>query len=679
MKHRSGSTDGAADRERASPLALPLRLLSRLSIRACLFAAFAGIAGMIMLASGVTLVSYAQFARMLDAITVETVPAVESSLRVAKTSAEIAAMAPALVAASNLDETKPVLAALSAKRLKLAATIEALKKTSAGSAAVQNLANYYGAALQQELDAIAASVATRLAVSQDLEKALVGLEASHRAVLESLAPLLDDAGFDVATALVFDKSQDRKMAKSDLARVSNDQFDLLQKLNVLRSESNLLFGLLTTAATAPRKEQFVPLRDSVTAAIQHIDKSFDLIKGDAKVAPIKPELDAMVAFAQGPGNIFDLRQRELDASAEAQRGLAENRDLVNHFTAAFDVMVTHADEEARRASAAATSTITEARWVLVVTTLSGVLIAFAVGWLYVRRHVVRRLALLRESMLAIAAGDLTAAVPQGGEDEVSEMAAAVQVFKHNRIEADRLTADLYAAQRELLAKERLSTLGQVSATVAHELRNPLSAIRNTMFTLKEAVSGAGLALERPLSRIDRNIQRCDRIITDLLDFTRVSTLNRARLDPDRWLDEVLRDYRLPEEIVLRRDLGASGQRISFDPERLRRVVVNLIENAAQAMTDFAATEPSIAVRTKTDADHYELAIEDNGPGIASDVIAKVFEPLFSTKSFGTGLGLPTVKQIVEQHGGTVELTSELGAGTRVLIRLPTAITEKLAA
>ena len=675
----ANQVEEGADRRHLLRVARPVELFSRVSIRGCLLAAFAGITGMTLLASAVSLVSYAQFGRMLNAITVETVPAAEASLRVARTSAEIAALAPALVAASNIDETKPVIAALSAKEAKLAATIAALKGTAAGGASIQNLATYYALALKQQLNGINASVVTRLAVSQELEKALRVLEKSHRELLESLAPLVDDAGFDVTTALVLDDGRDLKAVKSNLARISNNQFDLLQKLNVLRAESNLLLGLLTTAATAPRKEQFVPLLDSATAAIQHLNQSFDLIKGNANVASIKPKLDALISLAQAPGNIFELRERELDAGAEAQRALAENRDLVDNFTTVFDTMVARSEEDVRSATSAAASTISEARWVLVATTLGGLLIAFAVGWLYVSRHVVRRLAVLRASMLAIARGDLSGAVPQGGDDEISQMAKAVEVFKQNRIEADRLTADLFKAQRELLAKERLSTLGQVSATVAHELRNPLSAIHNTMFVLKDAVSGAGLNLERLLSRIDRNIQRCDRIITDLLDFTRVTSLNCAKLEVDSWLAGVLSEYRLPDGIALRRDFGAGGHRLSFDPERLRRVIVNLIENAAQAMTDFAARQPCIAISTRASADHYELVIEDNGPGIARDLLAKVFEPLYSTKSFGTGLGLPTVKQIVEQHGGAVELSSQLDAGTRVVVYLPNEITEKVAA
>ncbi len=243
------------------------------------------------------------------------------------------------------------------------------------------------------------------------------------------------------------------------------------------------------------------------------------------------------------------------------------------------------------------------------------------------------------------------------------------------------TAELRSAQSELLRKERLSTLGQLTATVAHELRNPLSAIRNTVFALKETIAGAGLNLERPLSRVERNIQRCDRIITELLDFTRLRDLNRSKVDADAWLEDVLSEQRPAPGIALRTEFGARGHRFAFDSERMRRVIVNLIENAAQAMADGSGNgaDRAIVVSSSASADCYEIVVADNGPGIPADVLPKVFEPLFSTKSFGTGLGLPTVKQIVEQHGGTVEITSSPGSGTRVVVRLPNRVTQELAA
>jgi len=180
--------------------------------------------------------------------------------------------------------------------------------------------------------------------------------------------------------------------------------------------------------------------------------------------------------------------------------------------------------------------------------------------------------------------------------------------------------------------------------------------------------------------VERNISRCDRIITDLLDYTRMRELNCMPVSADPWFHEVLAEQHPPEGIELVCDLAAPDCEINCDSDRLRRVVINLLENAAQAIgAREGAPERRITVRTRSLDAGFEFAIEDTGSGIPNDILPKVFEPLFSTKSFGTGLGLPMVKQIVEQHGGSIEIFSEVGTGTRVVVRLPMSSAEEIAA
>lgn len=246
------------------------------------------------------------------------------------------------------------------------------------------------------------------------------------------------------------------------------------------------------------------------------------------------------------------------------------------------------------------------------------------------------------------------------------------------------TAELQIVQEELLRKERLATLGQLTATVSHELRNPLGVIRNTMFTIAEAAQANGWQLERAVGRIDRSIGRCDTIITDLLDYTRIRQLQREKFPLDTWLAEVLDEQKIPDRIALVREFGAGDPVVSVDADRLRRVIINLVDNAAQAIEgdrDGKANSapPRITIRTRVTPERVEVEITDTGPGIPPDVFKRIFEPLFSTKGFGVGLGLPTVKQIMEHHGGDIEMTSTPGRGTRALVWLPLAQAAEIAA
>ena len=234
------------------------------------------------------------------------------------------------------------------------------------------------------------------------------------------------------------------------------------------------------------------------------------------------------------------------------------------------------------------------------------------------------------------------------------------------------TRQLTMAQEELLKKERLSTIGQLTATVAHELRNPLSAIKNTVFALKEVTAGNGPGAARLVSRMERSLDRCNQIIAELLDYSRMRKLQCEAQCLDAWLGEVLDEQDVPPHLAVTRDLSAGDAFVNLDPERFRRVIINLFDNAAQALKEAAerCPEPAIVVRTRRDDGHIEIVVEDNGPGIPQETLARIFEPLFSTKSFGTGLGLPMVKQIIAQHDGDIEITSAPGTGTRARIRLP---------
>lgn len=232
--------------------------------------------------------------------------------------------------------------------------------------------------------------------------------------------------------------------------------------------------------------------------------------------------------------------------------------------------------------------------------------------------------------------------------------------------------ELKATQEELLHQERLATLGKVAATVSHEIRNPLATIRMSVATVERKTQGQELGVKPTLERIQRNITRCDSIIAELLDYTRAPELQFESVRFDDWLGQVLDEQTLPEGILLSQDL-ASGVEMSLDVERFRRLIINLVDNAWQAMAELPESSDRdrvLTVQSSADADRLKLVIADVGCGISPNVMAKIFDPLFSTKSFGIGLGLSVVREIVKQHNGEIEITSQEGAGTQVAVWLP---------
>ena len=243
------------------------------------------------------------------------------------------------------------------------------------------------------------------------------------------------------------------------------------------------------------------------------------------------------------------------------------------------------------------------------------------------------------------------------------------------LRVEQRTSELREAQAELIKKSRLATLGQLTATVSHELRNPLGAMRTSAYVLSKSLPDGNEPALKAMARIDRGITRCDRIIDELLDFTRATEIELEAIMVDNWLTAVLPDISLPGGVKLETDFRLGTLAAMMDSGRMRRAIINIVENACQAITgqlgpDAATGEGVVTVSTGKVNGDIEIRIVDNGPGIPADIRERIFEPLFSTKNFGVGLGLPTVRQILEQHGGAITVESAPGVGTLFQLTFP---------
>lgn len=290
-----------------------------------------------------------------------------------------------------------------------------------------------------------------------------------------------------------------------------------------------------------------------------------------------------------------------------------------------------------------------------------------------------RIKWVEERCSTVFAEDGTPLVSRGTVQDITERKLYEDELERYREKLEELVAertrDLVVAQNELVRKERLATLGQLTATVSHELRNPLGAMRPSLYLVQRASDPENEKVQRALERLDRNISRCDRIIDELLDFTRITVLERDDVVIDDWVQQVLEEQMVPAGINVVRDFGLKDASAQVDTNRLRRAMINVIENGIQAMQDEnlpvdrkAAGELTIYTRDLGKA--FEIGIRDTGVGIPENVLPHIFEPLYSTKGFGVGLGMPTVQQIVNQHGGIINVETVPGVGTTVRMTLP---------
>jgi two-component system sensor histidine kinase HydH len=235
-----------------------------------------------------------------------------------------------------------------------------------------------------------------------------------------------------------------------------------------------------------------------------------------------------------------------------------------------------------------------------------------------------------------------------------------------------------AARARLVQSEKLAALGQLATAIAHEVRNPLGVIRSAAQGVSETLGADDDDGRRSCSFILAEIDRLNNVISSLLAFARPLRLAPRQVPVGELFDSAL--------LLARDDLAARGLRVSrveaadvpsvrADPDLFSQVLLGLLANAA----DVTARGGEVFLEARGVDGAVEVAVADTGPGVPADLRARVFEPFFTTRERGTGLGLAVARQIVEAHGGRIEVGDRPGGGARFAIRLPSPAARELAA
>jgi hypothetical protein len=230
-----------------------------------------------------------------------------------------------------------------------------------------------------------------------------------------------------------------------------------------------------------------------------------------------------------------------------------------------------------------------------------------------------------------------------------------------------------------LAAESPATAEQAFGVMASQAGrklqgNPLLAIKPSLADMRRLAAEKGLAADGLLDEVEQGIERCNNVMMALVDFARGYELVRESTDIDVFLSSIVDELNVPAGVSLNSRLGA-GCDVALDRRGFRKVVDHLIENAVFALTNSGWTpgegrKPMITIRTEHAGPHVRISVSDNGPGIAPETMRRIFEPLFTTKRTGDGLGLSTSRKIIELHGGTIDVDSAVDQGTDFTIWLP---------
>ena len=249
------------------------------------------------------------------------------------------------------------------------------------------------------------------------------------------------------------------------------------------------------------------------------------------------------------------------------------------------------------------------------------------------------------------------------------------VGRKQRSELERTSTELAKVNRELQDSfeqikraDRLSAIGQMSASLAHEIRNPLASIDGAA-NLIESPQTPEEMRKGSLAIIHKEIQRLNRLLTNLLDFARPRKPEFQSVDPSRLIDSIisLAGHSAEQKgITLRKEVPVSVPSIECDPEQMKQVILNLAINAVQAMTG----PGEVLISAKPSDNAVMISVRDQGPGVPEENLDKIFNPFFTTKDAGTGLGLSVVHQIVTQHRGVVNAERNRDGGMTFSLLIP---------
>ena len=231
------------------------------------------------------------------------------------------------------------------------------------------------------------------------------------------------------------------------------------------------------------------------------------------------------------------------------------------------------------------------------------------------------------------------------------------------------TKELKDAQEQLVRKQKLATVGQVSASIAHELRNPLATMQNSTYYLSMVLKDADDKVKKHLTLIHDTVLLSNNIISSLLGLTRARSLSLVKSDVNRVVKDVLKDIKTVEGITINTQLDENLPTIPLDSMHILGAFGNIISNSVQAMPEGG----SLDIKTEMKGDFVGVEFHDTGVGISKENIQKIYEPLFTTKAKGIGLGLTLVKTIIDEHNGSISVESEIGKGTTFTLKLPNKI------
>ncbi|MBT4888435.1 MAG: TMAO reductase system sensor histidine kinase/response regulator TorS [Rhodospirillales bacterium] len=697
-----------------------------LGIGGKLLTAFGAVALLSVLSAAIGWMAFDRIAKVQDTVVTDTVPYLNKVRSLAQISSMMIAATPNLINAGTERQRKIEADSLFAQRLTLSETLQAIEKMPADPLTIDTLKSTT-TNIQTNLESLNTLVTQRIvletsfteksnqllkAVSEivDLSEALVGnAAASTSATIASLYDMIDDPGNQEQLLKALDR----------LVEIDVDHMEQMFETRHRVAVSGLIMEQLGKTDIL---SDISALQSRYVQNIKIIERRIRLIRDPHRRDQAKNLVNLLLEQTHNNviGTIFDLRRSSQLASIEISRLVNDNHRLTDDLAKQIDLLVFKTENQMHESVGEAQVVLQRGYILLGVIAIVSLLLAIPIMWFYVRNGVVRRVHKLASVTHAMAAGDLAVKIEDNKHDELSDMAAALKIFKLNALEKRRLEDERKVTEAELrrhkeeleqIVAKRTNQLTRINdrlrdeveqhaeardaaeqanrsksaflATMSHEIRTPITGVLGTLHILED--EELAKSVRQRLNVIRASSETLLSIINDILDYSKIEAGHLNVTSTDFDLRNLIDDLRLlMAPIAENKDIALivvadieDPAVYRGDPGHLRQVLINVVGNAIK-FTDQGQVILQVTTQ-KVDVNgmaQVQFDIEDTGVGISEERQAHLFDAFYqsddpaSRRPGGTGLGLTICKRLLEAMGGHISLKSSPEMGSLFSISLP---------
>ena len=655
-------------------------------------------------------------------------PALVAAFEVARSSSELVRASPRLLAADDPDDLGLVMWDVVREEETLRKWLSEVRRAESKGGAEGDIGSAVvplADSLVESISEIQESVRRRMqhrALLRKLEGEVESLALELQLLLEEL---VDDQHFFMHTGLR--DLDDDPVSRS--RRTSKAELDHYAGLLDFQASQNVTTTFIQQAMTENDPELLRANRERVETAMSDVRRALGGIR-PAFRSRLQPQVEKLTGLYAAPDGAFEIRTLELEEIRRSEDLLARNQQTTADLVAMVEGLVKEAEVSTQNAANRSRNLVRLGFWFLLGVTLLTLAAAYLV-WKFFGKRLLARLGRLFDATRRMSKGDLEVQVEIEGNDEVTDMAGALEVFRQHAVEVQRLNLveklaaevqaknaelettntelettleDLKRTQQQVISQEKLASLGALTAGIAHEIRNPLNFVNNfaglsseLIDELREELKGEGEGgadqelvdeilddLGGNTAKVKEHGERANRIVEGMLAHSRNEAGQVESADINQLLDEYaklayhgLRGTDSTFNVNLVQEFDEAAGKVEAVTRDLSRVFLNVVTNACHATAARAGEsdgsyKPTVWLRTEGSEESVSVSIRDNGTGIPAEIVERIFDPFFTTKSGtqGTGLGLSISHEIVREHGGEFQVETEVGEFTEFRILLP---------